>query len=137
RAGETVIRFYPSPGTRRIAPDKRVREASWFSETLFMLWLNGGQWRDFENAVELDGHSALVSADEADLLRTVPALYDTTEGRFHLWNRSEVPRVAVDRVNGASNVFQVGRLRFAAGGGLWCAFDIPGESTFPVERLQT
>src|SRR5437868_5806421 len=34
RAGETVIRFYPSPGTRRIAPDKRVREASWFSETL-------------------------------------------------------------------------------------------------------
>lgn len=36
-----------------------------------------------------------------------------------VWKESRVPRVTVDRVNSASNIFHVGRVRFAPGCGLW------------------
>ena len=39
--------------------------------------------------------------------------------RQHVWRQGRVPRVAVDRVNAASNIFHAGRTRFAAGCGLW------------------
>lgn len=136
RAGEQIIRFYPAPRTRRYAPiDKKVREATWFSESLFLLWLNGGQWHDFEDVVEIEGHSAIVSFEEANQIKSQPTLYDAVEDRYHLWDRGEVTRVAVDRVSGAANVFQVGRLRFGLGGGLWCGFAGAEESGFGTARL--
>ena len=39
--------------------------------------------------------------------------------RQDVWQTERTPRVTVDRINSASNIFHVGRTRFASGCGLW------------------
>lgn len=51
----------------------------------------------------------------------VLALADEFEdlGDARIWVEREIPRVKLDRVSSASNLFQVGRVDFAEGAGLW------------------
>jgi len=141
--GDHLIRFYPAPETHRTAPDKDFREAVWLSEPLFKAWLNGRTWVDMvaaferEEIVLLADQGALVTIEEATWLRSSKDLYDETDERYRLWTTGDVTRVAVDRMGGSANVYQVGRLYFARGGGLWCMFAGLDESGFGAQRLET
>ena len=56
----------------------------------------------------------LVAAEEADQI-------PTDVRRFGVWREEDVPRVTLDRVTSASNLFSVGRVSFSPRCGLWFA----------------
>lgn len=128
--GDAPLRFYPAPATFSLMPSgkldsmqsaefSRMRKARWLSETLFFAWLNSDLTaaKLVNEAVKLH-EDTLVTKQENTQLEDQYHLPSETP---RLWMVDEVPRVAVDRVTNASNVYQVGRLTFARGGGLWCA----------------
>ena len=57
----------------------------------------------------VQGKSALVLADE----------HQGLADDFKIWEERQIPRVALDRVSSASNLYQVGRVDFTEGCGLW------------------
>jgi CRISPR-associated protein Csm4 len=131
RLNDALLRFYPAPAmfpfipTANLKPEKgaefnQKRKAHWLSETLFYAWLNGELTATqlVDQTTLLHGDKVLVTNQEQKQLADEHFLYDDTS---RLWHVGEVPRVAVDRITNASNVYQVGRLTFVRGGGLWCA----------------
>ncbi len=131
--GDGLLRFYPAPASlaalaiskelnqhKSIEALGKLSKIAWLSETLFLRWLDGNLTQSWlgANAVLLRTNHALVTVDEAAALS---AQYGQRGEPLRLWDVDDVPRVAVDRITNASNVFQAGRLAFVAGGGLWCA----------------
>ncbi len=123
---DRVVRFYPAPFNLRFIEDKDwvkpyrakdkgkdVRKAHWMSEMAFDAWIQGR----FEPARLCLYSGCLVTSDEDK------ALEKAYQGQ-RPWQVSDAPRVTVDRESNASAVYQVGRLVFEPGCGLWCAFAI-------------
>lgn len=120
------IQFYPKPvGYRPLnvsAEDAKAwKKVQFISETLFTRIRRQGTraevWPASEGAQRdqlIQRGALLVSAEEADLIRDDVR----TEGA---WREEDVPRVALDRVTSASNLFSVGRVSFSPGCGLWFA----------------
>jgi CRISPR-associated protein Csm4 len=93
---------------------KRVR---WVSQQVFTELLQGPEqakldelWAD---KVLLQGGAVWVTRDEAKALGA-----GQPDGEF--WKSDRVPKVTVDRLTNASQIFHVGRVHFAPGCGLWC-----------------
>jgi len=114
------VRFLPKPHLALPTPPpedtrKRLRQTRWVSLGLFQAWLSGELPGDaFAPAAFLPAVAAWLLPSER---RALPRSF-TREG-VPPWVRDVVPRVAIDRVTNASQVFRSGRLRFDAESGLF------------------
>lgn len=143
------IRFYPAPVDLRllIPPDrpeekvdKPLKRVRYLSEGLLRRALSGQGLPEFlpepedqpgrpaqdQDAVRLQDGALCLLKEEVDQLPDGLRL-NTQGGKRSLrlllhqqvWQTERTPRVTVDRINSASNIFHAGRTRFASGCGLW------------------
>ncbi|MCY4409516.1 MAG: hypothetical protein OXC27_03550 [Caldilineaceae bacterium] len=143
------VRFYPAPVDLRLlippgqpeeTVDKPLKRVRFLSEGLLRRVLSGqglpeflpgpdeppGKLSDDQCAIRLQNGALCLLKEEVRRLpcrlrlnaqgrkRTLPLLY-----RQAVWRTERTPRVTVDRINSASNIFHAGRTRFAPGCGLW------------------
>ena len=143
------VRFYPMPVDRRrlFSPQgwpriqergKALKGIRYLSEDLLRRSLQGefldhllfpqraeDDPQDQAPGVALQGGVLWLTREEAeslpDSLRREKKRLRPLRSLRHLavWKESRVPRVTVDRVSSASNIFHAGRVRFAPGCGLW------------------
>lgn len=149
-AGE--VRFYPMPADlaavfspetlARASAQKRLRRLRFLSEGLLRRLLQGQRLDAYlpEEGAEGPGRTlqdgALwLTAEEVEKLPEAPPERGGKRAPrrlTHLWREQTVPRVTLDRLSSASTYFQVDRVRFAPGCGLW--FGVCGD-TERVEPL--
>jgi CRISPR type III-A-associated RAMP protein Csm4 len=121
-----VVRFYPRPllepaGLAEEAGlHKPLKRIQFVSQTVFAAWIAGQDLAPFldENRQPLCVQQGEAWLSKAELARLQGWTDDETE-TISLWQTWDVPRVAVDRVSSASQVYQAGRVSFQPGGGLW------------------
>ncbi len=146
-AGE--VRFYPAPVDLQLLrpPDrseetvgKPLKRVRFLSEGMLRRVLSGhglpeflpgpgeppAKHSDDQYAIRLQNGALCLLKEEVRRLpcrlrlnvhggkRPLPLLY-----RQAVWRTERTPRVIVDRINSASNIFHAGRTRFAPGCGLW------------------
>jgi len=139
------VRFYPLPqvnlvplgveaGERR----KELRQIAFVSEGILGRIVAGESLagylpppgRDPGAGVFLQGKALWLTAQEIPLLPRAMRTLAGPAGRekerparalqhLHVWKTDKVPRVTVNRINSASNLFHTGRVTFAPGCGLW------------------
>ncbi|MDR7400229.1 MAG: type III-A CRISPR-associated RAMP protein Csm4 [Armatimonadota bacterium] len=107
RAGP--VRFYPKPVLPPPRGDPaRWKDVQWISEALFCAWLGAGGIPEFETIH--GGTVALTGAEREKVDPHHPSLL--------FWKAVRVPRVTLDAVSNASELWHFGRLHFAPGCGL-------------------
>lgn len=143
------VRFYPAPiDLRLLIPpdrpeetvDKPLKRVRFLSEGLLRRALAGQGLPEFlvepdqrpgkrtgdQHAVRLQDGALCLLKEEADQLPDEMRL--NAQGgkrslrllmRQQVWQTERTPRVTVDRINSASNIFHAGRTSFAPGCGLW------------------
>ncbi|MCY4072801.1 MAG: type III-A CRISPR-associated RAMP protein Csm4 [Chloroflexi bacterium] len=143
------VRFYPAPVNLRLlippdrpeeTVDKPLKRVRYLSEGLLHRALSGQGLPEFlpeldeqpgkpakdQHAVRLQEDALCLLQEEADQLPD--GLRLNAQGgkrslrllkRQNVWHSERTPRVTVDRINSASNIFHAGRTRFASGCGLW------------------
>lgn len=127
-AGEVL--FYPKPlGQWRgvsvqSAQEKSLKRVQWVSQSILERWLNG-ESLEFTSQHCIAGGTAWVTPDEA---RHLQSFTDDETGEVVLWRSSVVPRVTLDRVTSASQIWFFGQVAFVSGAGLWCAIRYADES---------
>lgn len=139
-AGE--VRFYPKP-LRPPSDDtelaKRWKSIRWVSEGVLERYL-------CEEPISLDAHfdarngkqrvllnegAVLVALDE---LETLKAFWDLERDDLCIYREVVVPRVTLDRITNASQIWQFGEVHFAQGCGLW--FGVEFADTAFQERFE-
>jgi CRISPR-associated protein Csm4 len=95
---------------------KRVR---FVSAQVFSAMVNGGTLT-FRKEDCVSGETVWVTAEEKKQLQNWT---DDTTGEIVLWKTDVVPRVTLDRITSASEIWHFGEVRFAEGVGLWFAVD--------------
>lgn len=141
------VRFFPAPvDLERLMParrsegsaiiNKRLKRVRFLSELSFRRLLSGRSMPDFLSDAEGKGDALCTIPLQEGALCLLPEEIDKLPetmrvnsrggsrapvllNRQRIWQQERVPRVAVDRVNSASNIFHAGRTRFANGCGLW------------------
>lgn len=117
------VRFFPKPlgqlgkvgtGDEHFKAYKRLR---FVSERIFQAILHGTDLV-FRRDQCVNGGTAWVTDEERALLE--PWTDDAT-GDIALWKVAVVPRVTLDRITSASEIWHFGELTFADGAGLWFA----------------
>lgn len=132
-AGE--IRFYPAPP---ILPphagfppsEKAAKKIRWLSEGILRV-LQNGETPAHDSDTFLHGKTTWVTPEELAGLQ--PLLMTDLQGNPGLWGEQVVPRVTVDRVRNASNLFFTGRTEFAENCGLW--FAVRGDTEWVEESM--
>lgn len=138
RAG--ALRFYPLPvDLERIFSSetlkergKNIKRIRYFSEKLFIKALEGKRLDDElfpmderenpQKGIALQGGTLWLTGEEVDLL---PQGFRRRQAKWRslrylsVWVQDRVPRVSIDRITSASNIFHTGRISFADGCGLW------------------
>ena len=108
------LRLYPHPvgdppaTTVPVGERKMLKDIHWLGEERLGAWLDGGSTLDLEGLAH-SRHIWLGPCEAAD----------TGDQESTFWKVDDVPRVTVDRVTSASQVYQAGRVTFSSGGGLW------------------
>jgi len=133
------VRFYPLPVDRRrlFSPEaaqkagKLLKRIQFLSEGLFRLALQGQRLDDWlfppdeagepRAGLALQDGALWMARDEVQRLpegfRKAVKLHAL---RHHpVFSLAQTPRVTIDRITSASNIFQAGRVTFAQGCGLW------------------
>ena len=121
-----ILRFYPYPLVKLNVPQKQIKATGkkllkvvWVSERLFERLCRGEDVSDAcADPYFAPGH-LWVDPDDLDKLPR-----DKDGKLIHLWTGEKdrtVPRVTLDRVTGASQVYHVGRVTLASHVGLWFA----------------
>lgn len=111
------VRFWPAPAA---LPDtlglmgKDAKGVQWLSSAVFE------QLRAGETPEKIFLHDGKVWVTQEEFTR-LENKYVQDDGQIRLWQTFVVPRVTVDRVTNASNLFHAGRVSFAKGDGLWFA----------------
>jgi CRISPR-associated protein Csm4 len=113
------LRFFPAPLTLQQLPknnrlQKDLHKARWLSESVFKAALRTAA----PEGILIEEIEAFVSPEEA---RALKKEYHFTDGKLRLWAIDDVPRVAVDRITNASNVYRSGFVTFV-NGGIWLGF---------------
>jgi CRISPR-associated protein Csm4 len=141
------VRFYPAPvdlldrfskaTVKR--QGKTIKRIAWISESLLRAYLDGKPLdaRLFpespydeptgQQGVALQGGALWLTQQEASSLPDAMLKKIRKDGklrlhalrRHHVWQVERVPRVTVDRVTDAANIFHAGRTTFARDCGLW------------------
>lgn len=117
RSGQN-LRFYPaSMWLQRWPQDKKISKVRWLSENLFRRWLANPKdsqiFTDLASSADIPPDVLLTHEEYSSL----PIL----NNHRLFWQVDTVPRVTVERLTNASEVYQAGRLTIAPQGGLWCA----------------
>lgn len=139
------VRFYPAPVD---LPDrfskatvkrqgKAIKRIAWISESLLRAYLAGeplddwlfpeDAYADPKGGVALQGGALWLTREEVAVLpKTMRRKPDKPEDRppralrqLRVFAVERVPRVTIDRVSDASNIFHAGRATFARDCGLW------------------
>jgi len=134
------VRFFPMPvdltrlfsGKMLSERGKQVKRIRFLSQALLEKALQGerldamlfpeNEYTEPDSGVALQGGALWLTAEE---IKRLPENFQRPEGRRHalrrlkVWDMSRVPRVTVDRISSASNIFHAGRTTFAKGCGLW------------------
>jgi CRISPR-associated protein Csm4 len=127
-----ALRFYPAPMSFKRADNvlrqrlQKATKARWISESLFSEYAKQG---NIQSSVEyFPAMGAAVTADERDQIKQAYGrVLNREQGEIQLWVVDDVPRVALDRISNASNIYRAGRLTFAENGGLWVGFQVLDE----------
>lgn len=125
-AGE--VRFFPKPSARlpnvRIAEDdeKAFKRVRFVSQGVFTAMVRG-EGLTFHAEDCLNGGVAWATSDEKGRLS---AWTGDATGDIVLWKPAVVPRVTLDRITSASEIWHFGEVRFADGAGLWFAVEFNG-----------
>jgi CRISPR-associated protein Csm4 len=161
------VRFYPAPmdlGARFVTDEahsrrKSIKRIAWISEALLSSYL-AGETLDAalfpespyteptgQQGVALQGGALWLTRQEADSLPDAMRKGIRQEGELRLhalrqhnvWQVERVPRVTVNRVSDASNIYHVGRTTFAQGCGLWFGVQWlqPGQNVDKMTYEQT
>jgi CRISPR-associated protein Csm4 len=126
-AGE--VRFYPKPlRPPNSDPEsaKRWKSICWVSERVFQAYLNGEpvEWGRQDNTPNgndrrlLQGGAMLIQPDERQSLQD---FWDYEADDLRVYHTAIVPRVVLDRITNASQIWQFGEVHFREGCGLWFA----------------
>lgn len=152
------VRFYPKPvdlralfskvTLRNEGAGKRLKRIRYLSETLLLKAANGAlldddlfpedEYEDPKTGIALQGGQFWLSVEE---VTSLPLWMQVSKDKYWLLRRKKVfdsqtaPRVTVDRINAASNLFQSERVLFNEGCGLW--FGAVGECSTLPELLTT
>jgi CRISPR-associated protein Csm4 len=126
-AGE--VRFYPKPlRPPNSDPEsaKRWKSIRWVSERVFQAYLNGEpvEWGRQDNTPNgndrrlLQDGAILIQPDERQSLQD---FWDYEADDLRVYHTAIVPRVVLDRITNASQIWQFGEVHFREGCGLWFA----------------
>jgi CRISPR-associated protein Csm4 len=126
-AGE--IRFYPKPlRPPDSAPEsaKHWKSVRWVSERVFQAYLDGEpialepEGDALRNAAKLrlQGDEILIHPEERQALQE---FWDYAADDLRIYRTAIVPRVTLDRISNASQIWQFGEVHFTRGCGLWFA----------------
>lgn len=133
---------------------KGVKKIQFISEKLFKKTL-AGEWLDAwlpaektpyptDQGIYLQGGALWLSKDEITLLP--PAMQKKPKNGDHLehlkalrqanvWQTDKTPRVTVDRISSASQIFHTGRLRYSKDCGFWFAIQWTTSNTQIVQGI--
>ncbi|MEA3396266.1 MAG: type III-A CRISPR-associated RAMP protein Csm4 [Chloroflexota bacterium] len=138
------VRFFPLPVplARRFTADvlqkrrKDIQDIRFVSEAILRKLLAGeplDEWlfpesttAESTKGVALQGGIFWLTAAE---IQKLPARLRRRQGKYHalrclkIYAADKVPRVTIDRITSASELFHVGRVRFMPGCGLWFGVD--------------
>jgi CRISPR-associated protein Csm4 len=134
-AGE--VRFYPKPlRPPNSDPEsaKRWKSIRWVSERVFQAYLNGkpidpepeGNTPSDEAKLRLQDSEILIHRDERQSLKD---FWDYEADDLRVYRTAVVPRVVLDRISNASQIWHFGEVHFTQGCGLWFAVQF-GEASF-------
>jgi CRISPR-associated protein Csm4 len=117
------VRFFPRPllrsrGLTLEAEDEKLfKRIRFISERVFAALLRGDSLT-FRVGDCINGEAAWVTAEEKQHLQTWA---DDATGDVVLWKNAVVPRVTLDRISSASEIWHFGEMCFAHDTGLWLA----------------
>jgi CRISPR-associated protein Csm4 len=123
------VRFFPKPLARlagitiAVGDDKAFKRARFVSEEVFKA-MAAGTPITFQQTNCINGETAWVTEEEKQSLINWT---DDETGDIVLWKTQVVPRVTLDRITSASEIWHFGEVRFAEGVGLWFAVDFNPE----------
>ncbi|MDQ2810116.1 MAG: type III-A CRISPR-associated RAMP protein Csm4 [Chloroflexota bacterium] len=124
-AGEVLL--LPRPLPLFAAGAKAARKARYLSWNLFAAWIDAGttpaQAAVFAPENQLHNSAVWVTAAERAMLIAPFADPDALDDSVRFWQTGDVPRVTVDRVSNAAQVYQAGRIVFPEGAGLYCLIE--------------
>lgn len=114
------VRFYPCPPrlpefVAREFDSKALKKIRWLSQQVLDSLSRGA----LPAAEFLHGGSVWLTAEERQQIANI--LKPHNSGSEQMWRQQIVPRVTVDRMSNASNLFHSGRVLFARGCRLWFA----------------
>ena len=134
------VRFYPMPAdaARLFRADtvakygKKLGKINYISEGLVKEALKKGNLDDWlfpeketetpKTGVTLQGTTLWLKVDE---IKSLPSAFYREEKHRHalprltVWKTMRAPRVTIDRITSATNIFHAGKVEFASGCGLW------------------
>lgn len=135
-----AIRFYPKPlrpPTDETEVAKRWKGIRWVSERVLEQYLHGEPIQlevstpNGKQGLTLHEGECLIHPDDRDALQS---FWDYERDDLAMYRQAVVPRVALDRITNASQIWQFGETHFAQGCGLWFGVQF-GESGFQ-ERFE-
>lgn len=120
-AGEML--FFPKPIVSLSAPKeehpKKLRAVQYWSQSVFTRWLQGQLTdSDYES---LEGEEEPLFWLLEEERKALEPFRDGETGSVRLWQEHVVPRVTLDRITSASQIWFFGQVAFCKGAGLWCA----------------
>ncbi len=114
---------------------KTVKRVEWVSETVFAALISGIDQaaldRQWSQKSLLQAGNVWTTGEEGSRLEA--HLPESDAGEHLIWWTDVVPRVTVDRITNASQIYHVGRTYFADGCGLW--FAARGEAIW-LDRME-
>jgi CRISPR-associated protein Csm4 len=111
------VRFFPKPLAWLNVTDKAFKRVRFVSESIFTD-LVSGKTPTFSEADCVNGETVWVTAEDKEKLAD---WMDETTDDIVMWRRDVVPRVTLDRITSASEIWHLGEMKFSAGVGLWFA----------------
>jgi CRISPR-associated protein Csm4 len=132
------VRFYPRPllqGLVRPAEgeEKSFKGVKFLSEGIFVR-LIAGETLTFRRENTINGGAAWTTPDERKRLEPWT---DDEAGDIVLWRTAVVPRVTLDRITSASEIWHFGETALAPGAGLWFGVELSlAREDEPVRRLE-
>jgi CRISPR-associated protein Csm4 len=119
------VRFFPRPLARlnvkiNEGDDKAFKRVRFVSEAIFTALVSGEEQR-FSEADCVNGHTLWVTGAETAHLAD---WRDDEADDIVLWRQDTVPRVTLDRITSASEIWHLGEVKFSVGAGLWFAVSL-------------
>lgn len=131
------VRFYPKPfGIRpniNSQDEKLYKRVRYVSEKLFEA-IVAGTPMSFSAQNCVNGDQVWLSAEEKKSLQT--NFTDDETGALRFWKTAVVPRVTLDRVTNASQIWHMGLVQFVQEAGLWFAVQFLTDSTDIRNKLE-